>query len=107
MSQTELFETTGFYCKGVPRVSDAAYAIVLNTNLGSSNAVQQAALEATLAWIMDRHGASGIVYVLGHHPSIMNVGVQIVPETYRSMVKGVLAGHLHRATTTNDALYTM
>ena len=94
------------------------YAVVLNTNLGGSNPVQNKALLSTLAWIWLKHGSSkGVaVYVLGHHPSVMSAGSGIcdsmLPQgpgiaSCKAMIKGVFAGHVHYATTTSDSHYTL
>mmetsp|Transcript_11147 Transcript_11147/g.29671 ORF Transcript_11147/g.29671 Transcript_11147/m.29671 type:complete len:606 (+) Transcript_11147:109-1926(+) len=106
LSPTELFETTGFYCKRLTRIATSAYAIVLNTNLGGSNPVQEVALKETLAWVRAKHGSASIVYLLGHHPVVMDRGVDVVPRQYRGMVKGVLAGHTHLSKSTSSKLFT-
>jgi len=111
MNQTTLFRQVGFYCKALPLISPAAYGIVMNTNLGGANKVQTAALAATLEWVNATHSARGdldatAVYLLGHHPAVMSDGVQIVPEQYRGLMKGVFAGHVHFAKSTNSHLFT-
>ena len=100
LNQTALFSRTGFYCKALPAIGPAAFAIVLNTNLGGSvdnTTAQGRALGATFAWIHQRHGADAIVYLLGHHPAVMSAGVALAAAPYRPMVRGVLAGHVYAA----------
>jgi hypothetical protein len=110
MNQTALFRQIGFYCKALPLISPAAYAIVMNTNLGGSNAVQMKALSDTLQWIHTTHAntthVTTAVYILGHHPAVMKQGVNIAPAQFRHMVKGTFAGHVHFASTTSDSLFT-
>ena len=105
-SQVKMFEGSGFYMKALPALGDKSYAIVLNTNLGGSNKAQTEALRLSLEWVQSKHGAAGIVYLLGHHPSVMQNGVDIVDEQFRGMVKGVFCGHNHVAKTTTDKLFT-
>jgi len=106
LTQTAMFRRTGFYCKALPSISPLAYAIVMNTNLGGSNKLQNQTLNATLKWIFEKHDNAGIVYLLGHHPSVMKSGVNLVSGVYRSMVKGVFAGHVHYARSTSSDLFT-
>ena len=109
LNQTALFSLTGFYCKALPAIGTAAFAIVLNTNLGGSvdnTTVQGRALDATLAWIHQQHGADAIVYLLGHHPTVMSAGNALVAAPYRQLIRGVFAGHVHYATATTSALFT-
>eukprot|EP00929_Paragymnodinium_shiwhaense_P002640 TRINITY_DN10293_c2_g1_i1.p1 TRINITY_DN10293_c2_g1~~TRINITY_DN10293_c2_g1_i1.p1 ORF type:complete len:531 (-),score=91.31 TRINITY_DN10293_c2_g1_i1:91-1683(-) len=105
LSVTEFFRATGFYCKRLSLISPAAYAIVLNTNLGTDVA-QLNALNKTLSWIAESHREEGIVYLLGHHPAVMKDGIDFVNTEYRSMIKGVLAGHVHFAADTTEKLFT-
>merc|ERR1719228_2641121 len=67
------------------------------------------AVNTTLRWIWERHGDSSIVYVLGHHPSVMKNGVNSVyiPKEYRGIIKGVLAGHVHKGESTTSDLLTI
>lgn len=111
--QTALFALTGFYAKALPALGERSYAIVLNTNLGANNAVQTHALNSTLAWIAARHATAGDasdanVYLLGHHPSVMRAGTACpaVPAAYRTLIKGVFAGHVHFFAPTTDDLFT-
>ena len=109
LNQTAFFALTGFYCKALPALGPSAFAVVLNTNLGGSvddTTAQGRALNATLAWIHRRHGADGIVYLLGHHPTVMSKGAALVAAPYRPLVRGVLAGHVHYASATTSALFT-
>ena len=109
LNQTAFFALTGFYCKAVPALAPSAFAVVLNTNLGGSvdnSTAQGRALDATLAWIHQRHGVDGIVYLLGHHPTVMSKGSALVAAPYRPLVRGVLAGHVHYASATTSALFT-
>ena len=105
-SQTALFNVTGFYAKQLPALGPAAYAVVLNTNLGAANTVQTDALNTTLEWIAARHGGQAAVYLLGHHPAVMSVGAAYVATPYRPMVRGVFAGHVHYASATTPDLFT-
>ena len=119
LNQTALFRSLGFYAKALPTISNASYAIVLNTNLGRDNPRQLAALNHTIGAIAARHASSRAVpsvYVLGHHPSIMGGGVATVcasmisgplSATCREMVKGVFAGHVHTAASTTGQLFTL
>ena len=106
LTQTEMFAKVGFNCKAVPRIADTAYAVHLNAMLGGSNAVQQEALKETLDRIYHKHGDQSIVYIFGHMPSVVNKGIAIVDSKYRSMAKGVFAGHVHFSTDTTSALFT-
>jgi len=106
INQTALFKLTGFYTKALAMISPSAFAIVLNTNLGGNNTVQTAALLSSLQWIQSRHGAAAIVYLLGHHPSVMKVGVDYVPASFQPLIKGVFAGHVHYARATTAKLFT-
>ena len=106
LGQVALFEVSGFYLKALPTIGPAAYALVLNTNLGGDNAVQTAAMNASLAWVQAKHADGAAVYLLGHHPSVMRVGTDYVPEPYRALIKGVFAGHIHVAQSTTDKLFT-
>lgn len=101
-----MFRRTGFYCKALHTISPSAYAIVLNTNLGGSNELQNQTLIASLKWISKKHAGAGIVYLLGHHPSAMKSGVNLASGAYRSMVKGAFAGHVHYAASTTSELFT-
>ena len=106
---TAFFRDTGFYAKPLPLLGAGAYALVLNTNLGGSNAEQKAAMNTTLSWIHARHGNTSAVYVLGHHPSAMGKGINggYIPAQFRGMVKGVFAGHVHNAKATDpQTLFT-
>ncbi|KOO21264.1 hypothetical protein Ctob_000495 [Chrysochromulina tobinii] len=105
-SQTDVFKLVGFYMKALPALTNRSYAIVLNTNLGGDNPAQQSYLEQSLDWVHRTHGDAGIVYVLGHHPEVMSVGTDVVPEAYRPMVKGVFCGHNHVAMSTSSKLFT-
>ena len=105
-NQTEVFRSLGFYMKALPALSDRSYAIVLNTNLGGANAVQTAVLKASLEWVLAKHGSVGVVYILGHHPSVMGVGVDLVDEKYRPLVRGTMCGHNHVAKSTTATLFT-
>ena len=118
-NQTALFRATGFYTKALPAISPAAYAIVLNTNLGAANPLQLAALNQTMSWIAARHAATVTVpaiYVLGHHPTVMGLGVDTIcaqmirgalSAKCRQMVAGVFAGHVHLAGSTTAGLFTL
>ena len=118
-NQTALFRATGFYTKALPAISPAAYAIVLNTNLGAANPLQLAALNQTVSWIAARHATSAAVpaiYVLGHHPTVMGLGVDTVcaqmirgalSARCREMVAGVFAGHVHLAGSTTAGLFAL
>ena len=70
------------------------------------NQAQQAYLEQSLAWVHARHGDDGIVYLLGHHPTVMGKGTGLVAAKYRPMVKGVFGGHNHHAKSTDGRLFT-
>ena len=105
-SQTDVFKLVGFYMKALPALTNRSYAIVLNTNLGGDNPAQQSYLKQSLDWVHRTHGDAGIVYVLGHHPEVMSVGTDVVPEAYRPMVKGVFCGHNHVAMSTSSKLFT-
>ena len=105
-SQTDVFKLVGFYMKALPALTNRSYAIVLNTNLGGDNPAQQSYLKQSLEWVHRTHGDAGIVYVLGHHPEVMSVGTDVVPEAYRPMVKGVFCGHNHVAMSTSSKLFT-
>ena len=105
---TALFRDTGFYAKPLPLLGPSAFAVVLNTNLGGDNKEMKAAVNTTLSWINDHHGNNSIVYLLGHHPAVMGKGVECgyVPDHYRSLIKGVFAGHVHTAKATDASLFT-
>ena len=107
-STTALFRDTGFYAKPLPQLGPATYAIVLNTNLGGSNAEMKAAVAVTLGAIASQHGNASAVYVLGHHPSVVGSGTQCgyIPSQYRALIKGVFGGHTHMAQDTTSHLYT-
>lgn len=109
MNQTTIFMKSGFYAKQLPAIAPTAYAIVINTNLGGDNQLTMSAVNTTLGWIWNRHGNSSIVYVFGHHPSVMNGGVKSVyiPKKYRSIIKGVFAGHVHKGESTTSDLLTI
>ncbi len=92
LSQTDMFSKTGFYCKALPRIGEAAYALVLNTILGGSNAVQQNAFHESLAWILAKHGDAGIVYVLGHQPGVASEGADVVAGPVPATRQGRLRG---------------
>ena len=71
----EFYAQTGYALKELPAAACGAaptrcFAVALNTNLGASNAVQNAALAADLAWAaaLGGGGATAGVYLLGHHP---------------------------------------
>eukprot|EP00937_MAST-01D_sp_MAST-1D-sp2_P005728 g5728.t1 len=108
LNSTAFFRMTGFYAKPLPLLGPAAFAVVLNTNLGGSNAATRAAVNATLSWIHAAHGNASAVYLLGHHPSVMGKGRECgyVPAQFRPLIKGVFAGHVHTAKATTDALFT-
>ena len=118
VNQTRLFQLTGFYMKRIPAISNAAYAIVLNTNLGGKNPVQTSALGTSLKWVQENHvnnlgeqprqpqTEQPVVYILGHHPSVMSVGVGLVNVSFQSLVGGVFAGHVHYASSTTKYLFT-
>ena len=82
LSPTAFFRRTGYYLKQLDQDDTLGlyraklYVIVLNTNLGSANAQQTAALHADLAWVQQQQGA---VYLLGHHPHVMS-NPALVPE---------------------------
>lgn len=105
-SQIDMFKRTGFYCKALPRIGSNAYAVVHNTILGGSNAVQQKALDETMQWIWNKHGSDAIVYILGHQPSIVHHGTGFVNSKYKNIVKGVFAGHVHKSASTTSELFT-
>jgi len=108
-NQTTVFMESGFYAKSLPGIAPAAYAIVINTNLGGGNQITMSTVKTTLRWIFERHGQSSIVYVFGHHPSVMKNGVRSVyiPEEYRGIIKGVFAGHVHVGLSTTTDLLTI
>jgi len=108
-SQTTVFMESGCYAKSLPGIAPVAYAIVLNTNLGGDNQMIMSFVKTTLRWIFDKHGESSIVYVCGHHPSVLRSGVRsaYIPEKYRRIIKGVLAGHVHKGGSTTSDLLTI
>jgi hypothetical protein len=92
-----------------------AYAAVLNTNLGGSNAVQKAAMKTALDWIAANNTSAvststspPVVYVLGHHPNVMKGGntCAYIPSEHKGMIAGVFAGHTHVAQDTLANLFT-
>lgn len=119
----ELFENTGYYIKRIPDniISDATinnninintdintqdelvyYMIILNTNLGLSDYVQNHVFATDLEWILSQNNAYCIV--IGHHPGITNA---IVPSKYDSIIKGKLSGHVHFFTPTDANGFTI
>jgi len=108
-NQTTIFRESGFYAKRLPTIAPTAYAIVINTNLGGDNQLTMSAVNTTLSWIWERHGNSSIVYFFGHHPSVMNGGINnaYIPMKYRSIIKGAFAGHVHKGYATTGDLLTV
>jgi len=111
LTTLELFRRTGYYVKALDPRNDLGlhgaglYAIILNTNLGAGNRLQNAALKLDLQWIASLGGGA---YILGHHRQVLRRGVQaeIFPEGGRAVIRGVFGGHTHFARDTTDALYT-
>jgi len=106
MDQVGFFQHTGYYIKKVDPnnkydlTSANLFVISYNTNLGSTNDVQQEALQKDLKFIMNIGGG---VYLLAHHPDI---ATQIIPKEFYSIVKGIFAGHVHFAQSTDSDLFT-
>ena len=103
-SQTELFGETGYYIKQIPSIFDSNeenenfYVIILNTNLGTSNSVQNQVFESDLSWIAN-NVTNGKCLVVGHHP---NVVPAMIPSEYDDIVKGSFSGHVHYYQPTNS-----
>ena len=59
--------------------------IILNTNLGLSNYIQNTVFTTDLEWISKQNNDNTEAYciVIGHHPQITGV---IVPSQYKSIV---------------------
>ena len=101
----EFYAQTGYALKELPAAACGAaptrcFAVALNTNLGASNAVQNAALAADLAWAAGLGAAvTAGVYLLGHHPSVMQAGSGLAGR-HASLVRGAFAGHTHVAAST-------
>eukprot|EP01084_Bolivina_argentea_P139895 246042_1 len=91
-----LFNVTGYYIKKIPSVFNNSthnqnfYAIILNTNLGSNNGLQNNIFNQDLEWIKNQ--TNGHLIVIGHHPNIVQ---SIIPSKYKDIVKGSFAGHVH------------
>merc|ERR1712194_528290 len=85
--------------------SENLFTIHVNTELGSNNAVQNAALNADLAFVASRDGS---VYLLGHRPCQMDRGSESswIPAQYQNIVRAVFAGHTHFAISTSSRRYT-
>lgn len=115
MSQTEFFNSTGYYLKELKLPSKAGsvrlFAMALNTNLGTDNDAQNGAIESDLAWLQGlaatATAASSVdesigLLVLGHHPSVMSSGIESPHlANYAELVLGTFAGHTHIADDTN------
>ena len=115
MSQTEFFNSTGYYLKELTLPSKAGsvrlFAMAFNTNLGTDNDAQNSAIESDLAWLQGlaatATAASSIdesigLLVLGHHPSVMSSGIESPHlANYAELVLGTFAGHTHIADDTN------
>ena len=98
----QLFNKTGYYIKKIPPIFDNSnlnenfYAIILNTNLGSSNSLQNSVFNDDLEWIHKQ--PNGHLIVIGHHPNIVST---IIPSKYKSIVRGSFSGHVHYFQPTN------
>ena len=97
LSQTDLFSQTGYYIKQIPSIFDSSdenenfYIIILNTNLGTSNSIQNDVFATDLSWIAN-NVTNGKCLIVGHHP---NVVPAMIPSEYDDIVKGSFSGHVH------------
>jgi hypothetical protein len=109
LDQVGFFLHTGYYMKRFAALPNAKlFVIVTNTNLGMSNTRQNLALASDLAWIKEQ---GGHVYLIGHHPQTIGClnehGLhdcgydRFIPEQFRSLVRGIFAGHIHSNAKTN------
>lgn len=116
--QVGFFLRTGYYMKSFAALpKEKLFVIVTNTNLGMSNERQNAALAADLAWVKAQGGR---VYLIGHHPQTVGClwehdfaqthgcgGDRFIPPQFRSIIRGVFAGHIHSSAPTNlTSLFT-
>ena len=103
-----VFNQTGYHIKKIPSIfnnsneNEAFYAIILNTNLGTSNSFQNALFNQDLQWISEQQ--NGKVLVIGHHPNIVQA---IIPQQYQSLVRGSFAGHVHYFQPTDSEKFTI
>lgn len=77
--------------------------------------MQKAAMKTALDWIAANNTSAAststtppVVYVLGHHPSVMKGGntCAYIPSEHKGMIAGVFAGHTHVAQATTANLFT-
>ena len=101
LRQTDFFKETGYYVKRLAHFRDPEiYAIVTNTNLGTDNVDQAAAIEADVGRI---RAAGGLFFFFGHHPWATPAQV---PHHARDLLRGSLSGHIHEAGSTTRDLFT-
>jgi hypothetical protein len=111
LNQQLFFSRTGYYMKQVDPSNELGwrdenlFVIHINTELGSNNALQNAALYEDLAFVASRGGS---VYLLGHRPCQMDRGAESswIPSQYRYLVRAVVAGHTHLSIGTSSLRYT-
>ena len=102
----ELFNKTGYYIKKIPPIfnkdtdNENFYSIILNTNLGGSNGLQNSVFNNDLEWILSQ--SNGHLIVIGHHPNIVST---IIPDKYKSIIRGSFSGHVHYFQPTNNNFY--
>ena len=106
-SQTQVFEEMGYYIKHLPEHLDElsnTFALVLNTNLGSSHYLQNAVFEADLQWIYETMNGKAIV--LAHHP---NVVTSMISEQFldAEFILGIFSGHVHYFAETDENGFTI
>jgi hypothetical protein len=114
LDQVGFFLRTGYYMKAFAAFPEQKlFVIVTNTNLGMSNARQNTALASDLAWVKAQGGR---VYLIGHHPQTVGClwehnfaethgcgGDRFIPPEFRSIIRGVFAGHIHSSWKTNQS----
>lgn len=106
-SQTDIFKLTGYYIKQLPEHGadlKNTYVIVLNTNLGASNYVQQSLFESDLDWISQTKKGKAII--LAHHP---NVITSMIDDSYFDLdfIIGIFSGHVHYFSETDEKGFTI
>jgi hypothetical protein len=108
LGPTAFFRHTGYYLKQIDPSNQLGlatahlYVMIINTNLGAANTAQSTAMAADFAWIAS---VGGRVYVLGHHPNVMQ-NPALIPAQFRQLVLGTFAGHVHYARSTDAAGFT-
>jgi hypothetical protein len=102
-TQVDFFRGTGYYMKELASIDGRRmFAVVVNTNLGVDNDVQNSALDQDLAWVQQLGNNSTVLFV-GHHPNSVKT---MIPWNYQSVVGGSFAGHVHEYGSTSTQGFT-